>query len=131
MPNAVKAKLNRLRAAERTPKVKIRKGDRVLVISGADRGQEGRVLEVDPKKMVARVEGIRRVTKHQKPDRARNQSGGRVEMEAPIHISNLMVIDPTTGKADRVGRKILEDGSIVRYSKKSGAVLSGGKQSAS
>jgi len=123
MANAVKAKLNRLRAAEPTPKVKIRKGDRVLVITGANRGDTGRVIEVDPRKQVARVEGIRMVKKHQKPDRARNQQGGVVEMEAPIHISNLKVIDPTTGKADRVGRKVLDDGTIVRFAKKSGAVL--------
>lgn len=123
MPNAVKAKLNRLRAEERAPKLKIRKGDRVLVISGANRGDTGRVIEVDPQKQVARVEGIRMVKKHQKPDRSKNQQGGVVEIEAPIHVSNLKVLDPTTGKADRVGRKILEDGSIVRYAKKSGAVL--------
>jgi|SRR3954470_9478180 large subunit ribosomal protein L24 len=123
MPNAVKAKLNRLRAEQPTPKLKIRKGDRVLVISGANRGDTGRVIEVDPQKQVARVEGVRMVKKHQKPDRSKNQQGGVVEMEAPIHISNLKVLDPTTGKADRVGRKTLEDGTIVRYAKKSGAVL--------
>ena len=123
MPNAVKAKLNRMKAEQRTPKVKVRKGDEVLVLTGANRGDTGRVIEVDPVKMVARVEGIRRVKKHQKPDRARNRQGGIVEMEAPIHVSNLKVIDPTTGKADRVGRKVLEDGTIVRYAKKSGAVL--------
>src|SRR5881409_3656351 len=111
MPNAVKTKLNRLRAEERTPKLKIRKGDRVLVITGANRGDTGRVIHVDPTKMVARVEGIRVVKKHQKADRARNRQGGIVEMEAPIHISNLKVLDPTNGRADRVGRKILEDGT--------------------
>jgi large subunit ribosomal protein L24 len=126
MPNAVKAKLNRIRAGERIAKPKIRKGDRVLVISGANRGDTGRVLEVDPIKMTARVEGIRMVKKHQKPDRAKNQKGGIVEMEAPINISNLKIIDPTTGKAARVGRKVLEDGTIVRYAKGSGATL--GKQ---
>ena len=123
MPNAVKAKLNRLRAEERPPKLKVRKGDRVLVITGANRGDVGRVIEVDPKKMVARVEGVRMVKTHQKADRARNRQGGIVKMEAPIHISNLKVIDQTSGRADRVGRKILEDGTIVRYAKKSGAVL--------
>ncbi len=123
MANAVKAKLNRLRAEEPAPKLKIRKGDRVLVLTGANRGDVGRVIEVDPRKMVARVEGVRIVKKHQKPDRTRNRQGGVVQVEAPIHISNLKVIDPTTGKADRVGRKVLEDGSIVRFAKKSGAVL--------
>jgi len=123
MPNAVKAKLNRLRAAERTPKLKIRKGDRVLILTGENRGDVGRVIEVDPKKMVARVEGIRMVKKHQKADRQRNRQARIVEIEAPIHMSNLKVVDPTTGKADRVGRKVLEDGSIVRYAKTSGAVL--------
>ena len=123
MANVVKAKLARLAAEKPAPKLKIRKGDQVLVISGANRGDTGRVIEVDPKKMVARVEGIRIVRKHEKPDRARNRQGGIVEMEAPIHVSNLKVIDPTTGKADRVGRKVLEDGTIVRFAKKSGAVL--------
>lgn len=123
MANAVKAKLNRLRAEEPAPKLKIRKGDRVLVLTGANRGDVGRVIEVDPKKLVARVEGVRIVKKHQKPDRTRNRQGGVVQVEAPIHISNLKVIDPTTGKADRVGRKVLEDGTIVRFAKKSGAVL--------
>ena len=127
MANVVKAKLARLAAEKRTPKLKIRKGDQVLVISGANRGDTGRVIEVDPKKMVARVEGVRIVRKHEKPDRARNKRGGIVEVEAPIHVSNLKVIDPATGKADRVGRRVLEDGTIVRYAKRSGNVL--GKQS--
>ncbi len=123
MANLVKAKLARLRAEEPVPKVKIRKGDQVLVISGANRGDTGRVLEVDPRASTARVEGIRVVKKHQKPDRARGRAGGIVKIEAPIQLSNLKVIDPTTGKATRVGRRILEDGTIVRYAKGSGTVL--------
>lgn len=123
MANIVKAKMARLRALEPAPKVKIRKGDRVLVISGANRGDTGRVIEVDPRAMTARVEGIRVVKKHEKPDRARGKQGGIVRMEAPIHLSNLKVIDPASGKAARVGRRILEDGTIVRYAKGSGTVL--------
>jgi large subunit ribosomal protein L24 len=123
MANIAKAKKQRAEAGKRRPKVKIRKGEQVLVISGAYRCETGRVIDVDPRRGVARVEGIRRVKRHQKPDRARARAGGIVEMEAPIDISNLKVIDPTTNKPTRVGRKILADGTIVRYSKRSGAVL--------
>jgi large subunit ribosomal protein L24 len=123
MANAVKAKLARLRADEPRPKVKIRKGDRVLVITGPHRGDTGRVIEVEPRKGWARVEGIRMVKRHQKADRQRNRAAGIVEIEAPISLSNLKVLDPTTGEPTRVGRRVLADGKIVRYAKKSGAVL--------
>ena len=123
MPNLVKQKLARISAQGPRPKLKVRKGDRVVVISGENRGDQGRVIEVIPERMMARVEGIRIVKKHQRADRSKGKVGGIVEIEAPIHVSNLKVIDPTTGKADRVGRKTLDDGTIVRYAKKSGAVL--------
>ena len=123
MANPVKAKLQRLAKATNPIKLKIRKGDRVVVISGANRGDEGRVIEVIPDKLLARVEGVRVVKKHEKADRVRGRQGGIVSVEAPIHISNLMVIDPATGRGGRVGRKKLEDGTIVRYIKKSGTVL--------
>ena len=123
MANAVKAKLARLNADKPVPKMKIRKGDRVLVISGPYRGETGRVIEVEPRKGWARVEGIRMVKKHQKADRQRNRQGGIVEVEAPVNLSNLKVLDPTTGEPTRVGRRVLSDGKIVRFAKKSGAVL--------
>ena len=114
MANVVKAKLARLAAEQPRPKVKVRKGDRVLVVTGADRGNTGRVIEVEPRKGWARVEGIRMVKKHRKADRARNIAGGRTEVEAPISLSNLKVICPTCGQPTRVGRKILGDGTTGR-----------------
>lgn len=125
MANVVKAKLARQAALgpQKKVKLKIKKGDRVLVISGAYRGETGRVIEVLPKEGVVRVEGIRMVKKHQKPDRQRNIRGGITEMEAPIDISNVKLIDPVTGKASRVGRQVQADGSIVRVCKKTGTVL--------
>jgi large subunit ribosomal protein L24 len=125
MANPVKAKLARIAASQpqRKPKLKVRKGDRVLVISGPYRGETGRVIDVEPEKNRARVEGVNIRKRHQKADRARGRQGGIVEAEAPIHASNLKVLDPTTGQPTRVGRKVLEDGTIVRYSKASGAVI--------
>jgi large subunit ribosomal protein L24 len=125
MANPVKAKLARIAASQpqRKPRLKVRKGDRVLVISGPYRGETGRVIDVEPEKNRARVEGVNIRKRHQKADRARGRQGGIVEAEAPIHISNLKVLDPTTGQPTRVGRKVLEDGTIVRYSKASGAVI--------
>src|SRR5688572_23486184 len=130
MANAVKAKMARLAAELPRPKTKVKRGDRVLVISGSYRGEIGRVIEVEPRKGWARVEGVRIVKKHEKPDRQRNRRGGIVEVEAPIDLSNLKVVDPTTGQPTRVGRKVLVDGSIVRYSKKSGASFAAGRPGA-
>lgn len=100
------------------PKLKIKKGDTVKVIAGAGRaeGLQGRVLEVYPKKMRVTVEGVNIVKKHQKPS-AENPQGKIQEVEAPIHISNVMLID-NEGNASRVGRRV-EENKIVRYSKKS------------
>jgi len=98
-------------------KVKIKKGDTVKVISGNDRGNEGRVLEVNPEKNTAIVEGVKIISKHSRPS-AKNSKGGIVKREAPINISNLMLVDKS-GKVTRVGREVKEDGTIVRYSKKS------------
>jgi len=102
-------------------KSKIKKGDMVKVIAGDSKGQEGKVLKVLVDKYKAIVEGINMVSKSTKPN-AKNTKGGIVKMEAPIHISNLMVID-NTGKPARIGRKIDNKGKIVRYSKKSGEVI--------
>ena len=98
-------------------KLKIKKGDTVYVLSGEDRGRQGRVLEVLPKKERAIVEGINIVSKSAKPS-AKHPQGGIIKMEAPLHISNL--IDPKSGKPTRVGFRKDEKGKTVRYSKKSG-----------
>ncbi len=100
-------------------KLHVRKGDMVLVISGNSRGKKGRVLEVYPVKNRAIVEGINMVTKHLKPS-ATNPNGGIEKREATIHLSNLMVVDPSTGEATRIGRKPNKDGRLQRYSKKTG-----------
>jgi large subunit ribosomal protein L24 len=98
-------------------KLHIKVGDTVKVISGEANGQEGNVLSIDRNKMRATVEGVNIVKKHQKPS-ASNPEGGIVDMEAGIHVSNLMVV--VNGEACRVGRKPNKDGKLVRYSKKSG-----------
>jgi large subunit ribosomal protein L24 len=103
-------------------KIKIRKGDLVLVIAGNAKGTQGKVLEVLVEQNRAVVEGANLVKKHTKPS-ASNPNGGIVEKEAAIHISNLAIVDPKTGKPTRVGRKVTEvDGKkkIVRIAKKSG-----------
>jgi len=100
-------------------KFHIKKGDLVKVISGESRGQEGKVLEVIVRKDRAIIEGVNMIKKHTKPNSA-NPEGGIVEQEAPIHISNLMLIDPASKKPTRVGRKLNDKGKLVRYSKKSG-----------
>jgi len=98
-------------------KLHIKVGDTVKVITGESNGQEGKILVIDRKKMRATVEGVNLVKKHQKPS-ASNPEGGIVEMEAGIHISNLMVVHK--GQASRLGRKADKEGKLVRYSKKSG-----------
>ena len=87
--------------------------------SGEDKGKTGVVLKVLVKENRAVVEGVNMVSKHTKPS-AKNPQGGIVKQEAPIHISNLNVVDPKTGKATRIGRKMSSEGTLVRYSKKSG-----------
>lgn len=100
-------------------KFHIRKGDTVIVISGEYKGTQGRVLQVLRAKDRALVEGVNLMKKHTKPD-ANNTQGGIIEKEAPIHISNLALVDPTSGEPTRIGRKIGKDDKLVRYSKKSG-----------
>ena len=100
-------------------KLHIKKGDMVYVNSGEDRGQKGRVLKVLVDKNRAIVEGVNIVTKATKPS-AQHPQGGLVKMEAPIHISNLNLIDPKTGKPTRIGRRLNGEGKLVRYAKKSG-----------
>lgn len=100
-------------------KLHIKKDDTVYVLAGDDKGKTGRVLSIDAKKNRAVVEGINMVSKSTKPN-AKNPQGGIVKMEAPIHMSNLNVVDPKTKKATRVGFKFNEKGDKIRYSKKSG-----------
>jgi len=101
-------------------KLHIKKGDTVYVNSGEDKGKTGSVLKVLVKENRALVEGINMVSKSTKPS-AKNPQGGIVKQEAPIHISNLNVLDPKSGKPTRVGRRLSSDGrTLVRYSKKSG-----------
>jgi large subunit ribosomal protein L24 len=100
-------------------KLHIRKGDIVIVNSGEYKGQQGRVLEIEKKQTKAIVEGVNMVSKHTKPN-ADNPQGGIIKKEGPIHISNLNVVDPSTGEAARIGRKRNEKNQLVRYSKKSG-----------
>ena len=100
-------------------KLHIKKNDTVFVNSGEDKGKTGKVLKVFVKEQRAIVEGQNMVSKSQKPS-AKNPQGGIVKQEAPIHISNLNVVDPKSGKATRIGRKLNADGKLVRYAKKSG-----------
>ena len=100
-------------------KLHIKKGDTVYVNAADNKGQQGKVLKVDVEKQRAVVEGVNLCKKATKPN-AKNPQGGIVEQEAPIHISNLQVIDPKSGKPTRVGRKLDDKGKLVRYAKKSG-----------
>lgn len=100
-------------------KLIIKKGDNVQVLAGEDRGRQGRVLAVLPAKNRAIVEGLNIVTKAAKPS-AKHPQGGLIKMEAPIHLSNLALLDPKSGKPTRVGFRKDEQGKSVRYAKKSG-----------
>ncbi len=100
-------------------KLHIKKGDMVYVNAGDNKGQQGKVLKVEVSKQRAIVEGVNLCKKATKPN-AKNPQGGIIEQEAPIHISNLQVIDPKSGKPTRVGRKLDDKGKLVRYAKKSG-----------
>lgn len=100
----------------------IRRDDTVLVISGNDKGRRGRVLRVIPENDRVIVEGVRMMKKHTKPTQ-RDPQGGIVEREAPIHVSNLMVIDPRSDEPTRVGKKRLDDGRNVRVAVRSGEMI--------
>ncbi|HEY2008632.1 MAG TPA: 50S ribosomal protein L24 [Rhizomicrobium sp.] len=101
--------------------VNIRKGDKVVVISGSDKGKQGSVLKVFPKENRALVQGVNVVKRHQR--QTQTQQAGIVTKEAPIHLSNIAHADPKTGKATRIGLKTLGDGRRVRFAKKSGEVI--------
>ena len=100
-------------------KLHIKKGDTAFVNAGEYKGQKGRVLEVNRATNRAIVEGINMISKHTKPN-AQNPDGGIIKKEAPIHISNLMLIDPSSGEPTRIGRRRNDKGKLVRFSKKSG-----------
>jgi len=100
-------------------KLHIKKGDTVIVNAGNSKGQKGKVLRVLVKEQRAVVEGINMVSKSTKPN-AQHPQGGIIKQEAPIHISNLNVVDPKSGEATRIGRRIGANGKLVRYAKKSG-----------
>ena len=103
------------------PKLKIKKGDRVVVIAGRDKGKRGEVLQVIPAENRALVRGVNLVRRHQK--QTAQQDGGIVTKEAPIHLSNIAVEDPKDGSPTRVGYRVLDDGSKVRFAKRSGEVI--------
>ena len=102
--------------------MKIKRDDTVLVISGNDKGKRGRVLRVVPEQDRVLVEGVRMMKKHTKPTQ-RDPQGGIVEREAPIHVSNIMVIDPHSDEPTRVGKKRLDDGRNVRVAARSGQMI--------
>jgi len=99
-------------------KLHVKKGDTVMVITGESKGQKGRVLDVDRNKNRAIVEGVNLVSRHTKPH-SKAPQGGIIKKEAPIQISNLMLIDPTSGKPSRIGKRLNSKNKLVRYSKKS------------
>ena len=103
-------------------KLHVKKDDTVFVITGKDKGKKGRILAAFPRENRVLVEGVNMVKKHAKPSQ-KNPQGGIITQEAPIHVSNVMLADPKTGKPTRIGYKVLEDGSKVRVAKKSGEVI--------
>lgn len=105
------------------PKLKIRKGDHVVVVTGKDKGKHGEVLKMLPAENRAIVRGVAMVRRHQR--QTASQEGGIISKEAPIHISNLALEDPKDGKPTRVGYKFLKDGRKVRFAKRSGEVIDG------
>ena len=102
---------------------KLKKGDRVVVLAGRDKGKEGDILRVIPKEGQAIVSGINMVIRHTR--QTQTNQGGRIPKEAPIDLSNIALIDPKDGGPTRVGFKFLEDGTKVRFAKKSGEVIDG------
>ena len=102
--------------------MQVKKGDTVVVISGKDKGKQGKILQAMPKQDKLIVEGVNMQTKHQKPT-AKVQQGGIIHQEGPIHVSNVMLWDAKAKAATKVGYKVLENGKKVRVSKKSGEIM--------
>jgi large subunit ribosomal protein L24 len=113
------------KSVNKVKKFHIRKGDTVLVLSGDEKGKKGKVLEMNRANYTAIVEGRNMITKHVKPS-ASNPNGGIENTEAPIHLSNLMLIDPASGDPTRIGRKKDSKGKLNRYSKKTGEIIKNG-----
>jgi len=103
--------------------MKIKKGDNVQIISGKDAGKQGRVLRINRDRDRLVVEGVNMIKRHTRPNPQKKIQGGIVEREAAIHVSNVMVVSPDSGRPTRVGYKILDDGRKVRVSKVDGAIL--------
>jgi len=103
--------------------MKIKKGDTVEVVTGKDTGKRGRVLKVDPPRNRVVVEGVNMIKRHTRPNPQKRIQGGIVEREAPINVTNVMVVSPDSGRRTRVGFKILDDGRKVRVAKTDGAIL--------
>jgi large subunit ribosomal protein L24 len=100
----------------------VRKGDTVIVVAGKERGKRGRVLRVIPEKSRVVVERVNMIKRHQRPTQKIRQ-GGIIEREGPIHLSNVMLIDPASGKPTRIGRRELSDGKKVRVARASGEII--------
>lgn len=103
-------------------KLHIKSGDTVKILAGNEKGKTGKVLTIFPKRQRAIIEGANMVTKHIKPN-ASNPEGKIEQKEAPIHVSNLMLIDPSNGEPTRIGRKLNDEGKLQRYSKKTGEFI--------
>lgn len=103
-------------------KLHVKKEDTVIVITGKDKGKKGRVIAAYPRENRVLVEGVNLVKKHSKPTQ-QNPQGGIITQEAPIHVSNVMLVDPKSGQATRIGYKVLENGKKVRVAKKSGEII--------
>ncbi|WP_084134507.1 50S ribosomal protein L24 [Paenibacillus harenae] len=103
-------------------KLHVKKDDTVIVITGKDKGKKGRVIAAYPRENRVLVEGVNMVKKHSRPSQA-NPQGGIIEQEAAIHVSNVMHIDPKSGKVTRIGYKVLDNGKKVRIAKRSGEVI--------
>jgi large subunit ribosomal protein L24 len=113
---------NKKVSGNRSNKMHVKKEDTVIVISGKDKGKKGRVIAAFPRENRVLVEGVNMVKKHAKPSQA-NPQGGILNQEAPIHASNVMLVDPKSGAPTRIGYKVLDNGKKVRVAKRSGEII--------
>jgi large subunit ribosomal protein L24 len=104
-------------------KARLKKNDLVVIIAGKDRGRQGKILKILPTRERAIVERVNLIKRHVRPNPSKNIAGGISEKEAPIHLSNLMLVDPDRNTRTRIGRRRDKDGTPERYAKKSGAAL--------